>query len=227
MSGSTGSSAGGGNNYTAGSTIAVNSLGNAYVDGETNDTDFPTTAGAEQTSNRGIDDGFVSELAADGSALVFSTYLGGSDYDGLFGLVLEPDGNVLVDGYSSSSNMSQSKPFQSAFGGITDAWLAEISGDGKQLLRSDFLGGSGQEQANSLAIWNGTIYVTGVTPSTDFPVTPAAPQAQYGGGVGDAFLTIVSATNPTAARVRSFTVHRRPAAHSGSRLRNGIRVGRG
>jgi hypothetical protein len=71
VSGSKGSSASGGSNYTAASAIGIDSAGHAYIDGETNDTDFPTTPGVIQPNNAGVDDGFVTELSADGSSLVF------------------------------------------------------------------------------------------------------------------------------------------------------------
>ena len=191
LGGSKGGSASSGSNYTAGSAIAIDAAGDAFVDGTTNDTDFPTTPGVVQPANRGIDDGFVTELAPGGSSLVFSTYLGASDYEGLFGLALDPYGNVFVDGFSSSRDLPQVKPFQSRFGGFTDAWLAELSSGGRTLLRSSYLGGSDQDFAYGLALSNGRISIAGVTPSHDFPVTLHAPQPVYGGGVGDAFLTIV------------------------------------
>jgi hypothetical protein len=192
LSGSKGSSASAGTNYTAPSAIAIDSNGHAYVDGETNDTDFPTTPGVVQPSNAGIDDGFVTELSADGSSLVFSTYLGGSDYEGLFGLKLDKSGNIYVDGYTSSRDLPLVQPFQSHFGGFIDAWVAELSPGGTTLLFSSYLGGSDQESAYGIDLWNNQLYVAGRTASTDFPVTSCAPQTTYGGGVWDNFLTIVN-----------------------------------
>jgi Beta-propeller repeat len=192
LSGSQGSSASAGSNYTAPSAIAIDPDGHAYVAGETNDTDFPTTPGVVQPANAGVDDGFVTELSADGSSLVFSTYLGASDYEGLFGLKLDQSGNIFVDGYTSSRNLPLVQPFQSQFGGFIDTWVAELSPGGTTLLFSSYLGGSDQESAYAIDLWNNQLYVVGRTASNDFPVTSSAPQTTYGGGVWDNFLTIIN-----------------------------------
>jgi hypothetical protein len=202
LSGSKGSSASGGTNYTAPSAIAIDSAGRAYVDGETNDTDFPTTPGVVQPANAGVDDGFVTELSADGSSLVFSTYLGASDYEGLFGLKLDKSGNIFVAGYTSSRDLPLVLPFQSNFGGFIDAWVAELSPGGTRLLFSSYLGGSDQESAYGLDLWNNELYIAGRTASNDFPVTSSAPQTIYGGGVWDNFLTILN-LQPTALQLIS------------------------
>jgi hypothetical protein len=191
LSGSQGSSAGSGTNYTASSVIAIDSAGHAYVDGETNDTDFPTTAGVVQSKSGGQNDGFVTELSADGSSLVFSTYLGGSDYDGLFGLKLDESGNIFVAGYSSSHDLPQVNPFQTYFGGYIDAWVAELSPGGTSLLLSSYFGGSDQETAYGLDLRDGELYVAGTTSSKDFPVTSCAVQSSYNGAAGDVFLTLI------------------------------------
>ena len=165
LSGSTGSSASGGMNYNAPSAIVIDSGGHAYIDGETNATDFPTTPGVVQRANAGQDDGFVTEFSADGSALVFSTYLGASDYEGLFGLKLDKSGNIFVDGYTSSRDLPLVRPFQSNFGGFIDAWVAELSPGGTTLLFSSYLGGSDQESAYGLDLWNNELYIAGRTAS--------------------------------------------------------------
>jgi Beta-propeller repeat len=202
ISGSQGSSASGGMNYNAPSAIVIDANGNAYIDGETNATDFPTTPGVVQPSNAGADDGFVTELSADGSSLVFSTYLGASDYEGLFGLKLDSSGNIFVDGYTSSRDLPLVRPFQSNFGGFIDTWVAELSHDGTSLLFSSYLGGSDQESAYGLDLWNNQLYVAGRTASNDFPVSAGAPQTTYGGGVWDNFVTILN-LEPTAVQLVS------------------------
>src|SRR2546430_7909245 len=133
VSGTQGGSASGGTNYNAPSVIALDSAGHAFIAGETNATDFPTTAGVVQPNNAGVDDGFVTELSAEGSALIFSTYLGASDYDGLFGLKLDASGNIFVDGYSASHDLPLVRAFQPNFGGYYDAWVAELSHGGTTL----------------------------------------------------------------------------------------------
>jgi hypothetical protein len=71
----------GGGSYDYAYALALDSSGNAYVAGRTGSTDFPTTAGAFQTTYKGNYDAFVTKLSADGSSLLYSTYLGGGDYD--------------------------------------------------------------------------------------------------------------------------------------------------
>jgi hypothetical protein len=191
VSGTQGSSAASGNNYTAGSAITIDSDGHAYVDGETNDTDFPTTTGVVQPAAGGHNDGFVTEISRDGSSLVFSTYLGGSDYDGLFGIKLDKTGNIFVDGYSSSHDLPQVNAFQTGFGGYIDCWVAELSPGGTQLLLSSWFGGSDQELAYGLDLWNGQLYFSGTTVSTNFPIAGCAAETTYNGASGDVFFTLV------------------------------------
>jgi hypothetical protein len=191
LSGTQGSSASSGNNATDGNAIAIDSQGHAYVVGNTNDTDFPTTPGVIQTTHGGQDDGFVTEIATDGSSLVFSTYLGGSDYEGLFGIKLDQSGNIFVDGFSSSRDLPQVRPFQASFGGFIDCWVADLSPGGTSLLLSSYLGGSDQEFAYGLDLRDGELYVAGTTSSKDFPVTSCAVQSSYNGAAGDVFLTLI------------------------------------
>lgn len=192
VSGSKGSSAAGGTNYNAPGAIAIDSSGRAYITGETNASDYPTTAGVVQPAFGGQDDGFVTELSADGSALVFSTYLGGGDYDGLFGLKIDNDGNIYVGGYSSSRNLTLVRPFQSTFGNYYEGWVAEISPGGTSLLFSSYLGGDDQNSVYGLDLWNDELYLTGRTAAANFPTTPNAPQKNYGGGIWDVFVTEVN-----------------------------------
>jgi hypothetical protein len=207
VSGTQGGSASAGTNYNAPSAIAIDSDGHAFIAGETNATDFPTTTGVVQPILAGQDDGFVTELSADGSSLIFSTYLGGSDYDGLFGLKLDSAGNIWVDGYTSSADLPIVRAFQPNFGGFIDAWVAELSPGGTSLLLSSYLGGSDQESNYGLDLWNGQVYVAGRTASTDFPVTSGSPQTTYGGGVWDNFLTIINPSPVTLVSAVSRKTH--------------------
>ena len=192
VSGSQGSSAAGGTNYNAPAAIVIDSLGDACIAGETNATDFPTTMGVVQPAFAGQDDGFVTEVSPDGSALVFSTYLGGSDYDGLFALKLDQNGNILVGGYSASTDLSLAEPFQPKMAGYYDGWLAKLSQDGRQLLWATYIGGKGQDSVYGLDLWKDELYATGRTESADFPATANADQSGYGGGVWDVFLTEIN-----------------------------------
>jgi hypothetical protein len=196
VSGSQGSSAGSGTNYAAPSAIAIDANGHAYIDGETNDTDFPTTAGVIQPTAGGQNDGFVTEVAADGSSLVFSTYLGGSDYDGLFAIKLDESGNIFVAGYTASRDLPQVNAFQTSFGGYNDWLIAELSPGGTTLLLSSYLGGSDQEYAHALDLRDNRLYLAGTTVSTDFPVTNCAANPTYNGAAGDVSFAIIHLPTP-------------------------------
>ena len=94
----------GGSGFDVGEGIAVDSSGNAYVTGETASSDFPTTAGAFETTYGGGDDAFVTKLNGSGSALIYSTYLGGSGFDVGEGIAVDSSGNAYVTGGTNSSD---------------------------------------------------------------------------------------------------------------------------
>jgi hypothetical protein len=164
--------------------------GNAYVTGFSRSTDFPTTKGAFQRANHGGLDVFVTKLARDGSALGYSTLLGGSDDEESERLALE-GGRVYVTGLTRSSDLPTTPgAFQPVYaGGDDDAFVTEIARDGSALSYSTFLGGSSGDHGVGIAVERGDAYVAGVTASTDFPTTPEAFQPAYGGGFHDAFVT--------------------------------------
>ena len=187
---------GAGDDYAYG--IAVDSSGNAYVIGCTNSINFPTIPGAFQTSYGGGNyDAFITKLNAAGSALVYSTYLGGSSEDGAFnGIAVDASGNAYVTGYTYSSNFPTTPgAFQTSGGGGTrDAFVAKLHVAGSALVYSTYLGGSDYDVAWDIAVdAAGNAYVTGQTHSSNFPTTPGAFQTSYGGGAYDAFITKLNA----------------------------------
>ena len=94
----------GGNNSDEAQGIAVDASGNAYVTGFTDSTNFPTTAGAFQTSLGGNQNAFVTKVNATGSALIYSTYLGGNNNDYSIGIAVDASGNAYVTGSTDSTN---------------------------------------------------------------------------------------------------------------------------
>lgn len=172
-----------------GNDIAVEG-GNAYVTGPTDSPDFPTTPGALQRSNRGALDVFVTKLAKDGSGLVYSTLVGGSDEEESDGIAIE-GGRAYVTGLTRSNDFpTTSGAFQPAYaGGDDDAFVTEVADDGSALGYSTFLGGSSGDHGVGIAVEGGDAYVTGITGSTDYPTTPGVLQPAYGGGFRDAFVT--------------------------------------
>jgi len=203
----------GGSGQEIGYGISVDSSGNAYVTGATNSANFPTTAGACQAAFGGAVDVFVTKLNSSGSALIYSTYLGGSKDDWGQAIALDSPGNAYVAGYTSSTNYPTANAFQATYGGgNTDAFVTKINPTGTAIVYSTYLGGSGDEppsllQTNppnpspegpSIAVdGSGSAYVTGTTTSTNFPTTAGAFVTASPGGV-HGFVTKFSSTGSVA-----------------------------
>jgi hypothetical protein len=188
----------GGSGIDTGNSIAVDSTGDAYVIGETGSTNFPTTPGAFQTTCNGgnncstHDDAFVTKINPTGSALVYSTYLGGSGTDTGNSIAVDSSGNAYVTGSTTSTDFPTMNPLQPNYGGgYWDAFVAKINPTGSALVYSTYLGGSGTDKGNSIAVdGSDNAHVTGSTLSPDFRVTPGAFHTTYGGGLsGDGFVT--------------------------------------
>lgn len=179
----------GGNGEDRGLGIAVDIFNSAYVTGGTNSTNFPTANPLQAVGGGATLDAFVTKLNAAGSALVFSTYLGGSGTDEGRAILVDGTPNVHVTGVTSSSNFPTAAPFQPAFGGgATDAFVARINPPGTSFTYSTYLGGSGTDEGRGLASdLSANTYVTGSTASPNFP-TANALQAASGGGT-DVFVT--------------------------------------
>jgi len=184
--------------------IAVDGSGNAYVTGETGSIDFPTTAGAFQSANRGNTNAFMTKLNAAGSALVYSTYLGGSRYDYGYGIAVDGSGNAYVAGLTKSTDLpTTAGAFQTTLGGGSyDAFVAKINpsqAGAASLVYSTYLGGKGNDAAYGIAVdGSGNAYVTGLTTSTNFPTLHPV-QAKYGGGGGGGGDAFVTKLNPTGS----------------------------
>lgn len=176
----------GGNGADAAFDIAVDLAGNAYVAGETSSTNFPTTA-ALQGARAGLFDAFVSKINAAGSALVYSTYLGGAADDRVQGIAVDGAGSVYVAGYTLSTNFPTANAIQAASGGGFDAFAARLNAAGSALLYSTYIGGSGLDFGHDAALdAGGQLHVAGYTTSTDFPTAGAIQAANAGGS--DAFV---------------------------------------
>jgi len=184
--------------------IAVDSLGNAYVTGGTTSADFPTTAGAFQAALRGGSDAFVAKLNATGSALLYSTYLGGSGAEGgFFRIALDTVGNAYVAGHTDSADFPTTPgAFQTTFAGNVAAYVTKLDPAGSALVYSTYLGGSSIpiggsffKQSISIAVDGaGNAHVAGTTTSNTFPTTPGAFQPAFGGSLADAYVTKLDAT---------------------------------
>jgi hypothetical protein len=177
---------------TIGSGIAVDSAGNAYITGQ-GVANYPTTPGAFQTVPGGNSDAFVTKLNATGTALIYSTFLGGSGFDVGADIAIDSAGNAYVTGQAGDGFPITAGAFQTLFnGGASDAFLTKLNTTGTALVYSTFLGGSGRDNGNAIAVnAAGNAYVTGTTDSSNFPATPGAFQTMKGAGQ-DAFVTELS-----------------------------------
>lgn len=182
----------GGNDYDLGQDIAVDSLGSAYIVGETYSTDFPTTPGAFDTSHNGDDDAFVTKFSPDGSSLVYSTFLGGINEDIGYGIAIDSSGNAYVVGQTYSSNFPTTPgAYDTSYNGNYDVFITKLSSLGNSLVYSTYLGGSGSDKGFGIAIDPvGSAYVTGETYSPNFPIQNAYDPIYN--GAGDAFVAKLS-----------------------------------
>jgi uncharacterized repeat protein (TIGR01451 family) len=187
----------GGSNVDRGNSIGLDAAGNAYVTGRVASIDFPTTVGAFRRFFGGDTyDAFVSKLNPDGSALVYSTYLGGGGNDSGFGLAVDAAGSAYVTGGTTSEDDFPVTVgvFQPLYGGGVpgnDAFVTKLNGAGSTLEYSSYLGGSFNDRANGIAVDSaGNAYVTGWTDSPDFPIAAAFQPANNGGQ--DAYVTKVN-----------------------------------
>ncbi|MEL7356414.1 MAG: SBBP repeat-containing protein [Cyanobacteria bacterium J06560_6] len=180
----------GGSGLDAGTDIAVDAAGNAYLVGQTSSLDFPGTAGVSAGGNSDI---FVAKLNSDGS-LAYTTYLGGSGSDWGTGIAVNATGQVYISGRTDSADLATTPDaFQRNYGGGTqDGLFFKLSADGRRLDYASYIGGTGDDSAAGIATDdNGNAYITGQTTSTDFE-TRNALQATYGGNQ-DAFFVKVDA----------------------------------
>jgi hypothetical protein len=178
--------------------IALDVDGNAYVTGFAGSRSFPTTSGAFQTKFGGSSDAFVSKLNPMGSALVYSTFLGGSNYDYGNGIAVDANGNAYITGPTSSTNFPTTPDaLQTTFGGgYSDAFVSKLNSTGTALVYSTYLGGNGTQFEGGLGIAVdalGNAYVTGATSSTNFPITEDAFQRSLA-GYQNSFMTKLNLT---------------------------------
>jgi len=162
----------GGSEADVGYGIAVDRSGDAYITGDTRSADFPLT-GALQPSYGGTSDVFVAKLSADGSHLLYSTFVGGRGGERGLGIAVDGGGRAVVAGYTNSMDFPTARPVQSQFGGgDADAFVFKLNAEGTAFVYSTYLGGRAvrPELATSVAADDsGNAWVAGFTNSRDFP----------------------------------------------------------
>lgn len=191
----------GGSEEDSGQAIAVDSSGSAYITGLTQSIDFPT-ANPFQAANASIlltttgANAFVAKLNPGGSALDYSTYLGGADEDYGAGIAVDSAGSAYVTGFAQSHNFPTMNPFQATMLGDNDAFVTKFNVDGSSLVYSTYLGGQSTTQGSSIAVDSfGNAYVTGSTTSNYFPVVDATqPNCLSCSSYTSAFVSQLNAT---------------------------------
>jgi hypothetical protein len=151
----------GGSGFDVGESIAVDAAGAVYVSGATTSTDFPTANAVQPALNKYLDL-YVAKLTSDGTALVYATYLGGSDSEDFSGIAVDSAGAAYITAYTSSADFPTVHAFQPARKGDSDAVVAKLSADGSRLIYSTYLGGGNGAAASAIAVdLAGAAYIAG------------------------------------------------------------------
>jgi hypothetical protein len=189
--------------------VAVDASGNVYLTGTTYSSDFPTTPGAYSrgcaSCGRGLPDAFVTKLNPTGSALLYSTYLGGGAKDYGYGIAVDSAGDAYVGGYTTSFSFPTTSgafqercPYALAFYYCDSGFLTELNPEGSALVYSSFLGGPRGSSVSAIAVDPaGEAFVTGSSIGS-FPVTPGA--FSKGGSISDTGV-FVTKMNPAGSNL--------------------------
>jgi hypothetical protein len=185
-----------GNDFT--NDLAIDRFGNAYITGFTNSDNFPVV-NAFQPTRKGVEDAFVVRLNATGTALTYSTYLGGSGAEGGTGIAVDSSGNAYVTGTTQPYAYDDFNDFpvtagavQTMSGGGYEAFAVKFSPAGS-ILYSTYIGGNSADYGGDIAVSStGAVYIMGNTSSVNFPTSSWAFQPFFRGGTWDAFVVQLS-----------------------------------
>jgi hypothetical protein len=186
--------------------IAIDGTGNAYVTGDTFSSEFRTTTGAFRTIKGAHIEAFVAKLNARGTALLYSTFLGGNADTGGRAIAVDTAGQAHIVGWTRATNLPLTAGAidgPRTANGTQDGFLVKLNSQGSAVAYGTYLGGSGHDFASDVAVdHNGHAYVVGYTQSTDLRTSHGAVQPVHG-GYDDAFVIRVNtlSTTPAAAFV--------------------------
>ncbi|MCI0585840.1 MAG: hypothetical protein L0323_03250, partial [Planctomycetes bacterium] len=190
--------------------LAVDASGAATVTGYSFSSDFPTSAGAFDTTFGGgsvFGDVFVTRLAPSGGSLLFSTFLGGFADEFALAVALDAAGAVTVAGSTATPSFPiTAGAYDTTFNGMADAFVTRLSPSGGTLLSSTFLGGAATDIALALALeTSGEATVAGRTESSNFPTTAGSYDTSFGGGGSVPFDGFVARLSPSGGNLRYST----------------------
>lgn len=174
----------GGNNDDRSNSLVLDSNSNIVITGETWSSDYPTTEGTYDATFNGNIDIFISKLASSGNALLFSTYVGGNNWETSKDLKLDNGGDLVIVGCTDSNNFPTTpKAYDTSLNGQNEDMIVfKLSPDGKKLRYGTFIGASDGECGNALAVdGNGNLFIAGKTSSYDFPITLGAYDSSQNG----------------------------------------------
>ncbi len=184
----------GGSSHDGVKALAVDASGNAYLFGNTTSSNFPTSSPFQAANGGGANDAFLTKLNAAGSALLYSTYLGGNGQDGAGGIAVDSSGSAYVIGYTLSTNFPTASPYQASKMNTFDAYITKFNPSGTSLVYSTYLGTNGSDNGYGIAVdTSGNAYLLGDTSSSSFP-TSSPFQASYAGGASDLFVAKLNAS---------------------------------
>ena len=178
--------------------VAISSSADVYVSGFTRSSDFPVTIGTFDESYNGVQDVFVARFTGDG-LLSWATYLGGTESDQVGAIAFDGSGNIVLGIMTESLDFPiTAGAFDNSYDGLGDSCVAKLSPSGSVLLWATFLGGSASDYVTSITMdTEDSVYATGMTLSSDFPVTPGAFDKTYNGGAsggGDGYVAKLNST---------------------------------
>lgn len=173
----------GGDSYDTATCLALDAAGNAYVAGETYSASFPTTRNAYQRELQGIRARFITKITTTGDRMIYSTLLGGGDIQLVSGIAVDSAGNAYLTGGARSPFLPTTPgALQTVSVDAFDAFVTKLNDTGSELVYSTFIGGSGKDFGNAIAVDSlGQAYITGTTTSADFPLVRPLQSRKIGG----------------------------------------------
>ncbi len=217
--------------------VAVDASNNVYIAGQTFSTDFPLKNAFQTSFNTATNcpdaagnknaikctHSFVTKIAASGQALVYSSYLGGSESDAANAIAVDAAGNAYITGQTTSTDFpTAGTPYLSTLKGTANAFLSKVNASGSSLAYSTYFGGTSSENAVSVAVSpSGMAYIVGSTRSNNLPTSSGAFQSATSGGPGDSYLAVF---NPSQGGSGSLTYATYLGGKDGTTVANGVTV---